>query len=176
MLNVENLVKKVTILFVGLFSLAFVLSCDNQAKQKELEKQRQEDSIRVAENVKKELAEKEAKERAEREKQEAAERAEREKQEAEEKERIEQDGFTTSKSGYVFSVKKVINRAYDQGVRGGGMCKRRNDPHFAGHGTEEYFKEDWTNAFGIPNNEKAKEVYNRALQEYLRGYKEGLEF
>ena len=66
--------------------------------------------------------------------------------------------------------------AYDTGVRGGGECKRWNDPHFAGHGTEVYFKEYWINAWGIPNNEKAKEVYNRALQEYLRGYKEGLEF
>ena len=59
------------------FSIA-ISSCDNQAKQREIEKQRQEDSIRVAENVKKELAEKEAKERAERERQEAEERAERE--------------------------------------------------------------------------------------------------
>lgn len=69
-----------------LVAISIVISgCDNQAKQREIEKQRQEDSIRVAENVKKELAEKEAKERAEREKKEAEERAEREKKEAEER-------------------------------------------------------------------------------------------
>ena len=76
---------------MALVAISIVISgCDNQAKQREIEKQRQEDSIRVAENVKKELAEKEAKERAEREKREAEERAareaaEREKREAEER-------------------------------------------------------------------------------------------
>ena len=76
--------KKIYLMVFVAFSIA-ISSCDNQAKQREIEKQRQEDSIRVAVNVKKELAEKEAKERAEREKQEAEERAEREKQEAEER-------------------------------------------------------------------------------------------
>ena len=83
--------KKIYLMVFVAFSIA-ISSCDNQAKQREIEKQRQEDSIRVAENVEKELAEKEAKERAEREKQEAEElaekeakeHAEREKQEAEE--------------------------------------------------------------------------------------------
>ena len=83
--------KRIYLMVFVAFSIA-ISSCDNQARQREIEKQRQEDSIRVAENVEKELAEKEAKERAEREKQEAEElaekeakeRAEREKQEAEE--------------------------------------------------------------------------------------------
>ncbi len=65
--------------------LIVISSCNNQAKQQEIEKQRQEDSMRVAENVKKELAEKEAKEKAEREKQEAEERAAREAAERESK-------------------------------------------------------------------------------------------
>ena len=69
--------KKFYLMIFVAFSIA-ISSCDNQAKQREIEKQRQEDSIRVAENVKKELAEKEAKEKAEREKREAEERAERE--------------------------------------------------------------------------------------------------
>ena len=164
------------LILMALVAISIVISsCDNQARQREIEKQRQEDSIRVAENVKKELAEKEAKEKAEREKREAEERAERERQEAEEKERIEQDGFTTSASG-VFSIKKVLESSYQNGVRGGGLCKRYGDPHFAGHGTEAYFKNSWTNAYGIPNNEKAKEVYNQALKEYLRGYNDGLNF
>ena len=69
--------KKFYLMIFVAFSIV-ISSCDNQAKQREIEKQRQEDSIRVAENVKKELAEKEAKEKAEREKREAEERAERE--------------------------------------------------------------------------------------------------
>ena len=71
------------IFLMALTAGILVLSgCDNQAKQREIEKQRQEDSIRVAENVKKELAEKEAKERVEREKKEAEERAAKEAEEA----------------------------------------------------------------------------------------------
>lgn len=55
-------------ILMALVAISIVISgCDNQTKQREIEKQRQEDSIRVAENVKKELAEKEAKERAARE-------------------------------------------------------------------------------------------------------------
>lgn len=70
----------------ALVAISIVISgCDNQAKQSEIEKQRQEDSIRVAENVKKELAEKEAKEKAERERKEAEERAAREATERESK-------------------------------------------------------------------------------------------
>ena len=76
--------KKIYLMVFVAFSIA-ISSCDNQAKQREIEKQRQEDSIRVAENVKKELAEKEARERAEREKQEAEERAAREAAERESK-------------------------------------------------------------------------------------------
>ena len=77
--------KKIYLMVFVAFSIA-ISSCDNQAKQREIEKQRQEDSIRVAVNVKKELAEKEAKERAEREKQEAEERTAREAAEQAERE------------------------------------------------------------------------------------------
>ena len=51
--------KKIYLMVFVAFSIA-ISSCDNQAKQQEIEKQHQEDSISVAENVKKELAEKEA--------------------------------------------------------------------------------------------------------------------
>lgn len=87
------------IFFMALVAVTLVISgCDNQAKQRELEEQRQEDSIRVAENVKKELAEKEAKEKAEREKREAEERAERERQEAEERAERESKTWTGASS------------------------------------------------------------------------------
>lgn len=31
-------------------------------------------------------------------------------------------------------------------------------------------------SFGIPNNDKAKKVYNRLLQKYKEGYDEGYKF
>lgn len=87
------------LILMAFVAISIVISgCDNQAKQRELEKQRHEDSIRVAENVKKELAEKEAKERAEREEQEAKERAEREKQEAQERAEREAKTWTGASS------------------------------------------------------------------------------
>ena len=89
--------KKFYLMVFVAFSIA-ISSCDNQAKQREIEKQRQEDSIRVAENVKKELAEKEAKERAEREEQEEKKRAEREKQEAQERAEREAKTWTGASS------------------------------------------------------------------------------
>ncbi len=75
------------VLSMAVVAVLLVISgCDNQAKQRVIEKQRQEDSIRIAENVKKELAEKAAKERAVREKEEAEKRAAREAAEKAERE------------------------------------------------------------------------------------------
>ena len=98
--------KKIYLMVFVAFSVA-ISSCDNQAKQRELEKQRQEDSIRVAENVKKELAEKEAKERAEREKQEAEERAARE--EAERAERAEREAKTWTGASSESELRQKLN-------------------------------------------------------------------
>ena len=96
------------IYLMALVAISIVISgCDNQAKQRELEEQRQEDSIRVAENVKKELAEKEAKEKAEREKREAEERAERERQEAEE--RAEREAKTWTGASSVSELRQKLD-------------------------------------------------------------------
>ena len=111
--------KRIYLMVFVAFSIA-ISSCDNQARQREIEKQRQEDSIRVAENVKKELAEKEAKERAEREKQEAEElakkeakeRAEREKQEAEElaaRETAERESRTWTGASSVSELRQKLD-------------------------------------------------------------------
>ena len=102
----------ITVLFVTSFSF---IGCNNQAKQQELEKQRQEDSIRVAEKVKKELAEQEAAERAEREKQEAAERAERERQEA--AERAEREARTWTGASSIEELRSKLE----------GTCWHMND-------------------------------------------------
>lgn len=131
---------------VGLF-VALMCSCSNrQPSQQDLEKQRQ-DSI---EAVEREVAEKEATE----------------------KERIEQEGFTTSK-GRIFSVEKTLEHFYNEGVREGTFDKENNSSSF---GTSSRFKSLWVNALGMPNNDKAQDVYNRALEEYKRGYQDGLNF
>lgn len=76
---------KSELFFTALFAASLLVAgCNNQSKRQEIEKHRQEDSIRIAENVKKELAGKEAQERAVREKREAQEYAKREKREAQE--------------------------------------------------------------------------------------------
>lgn len=85
--------KKIYLMVFVAFSIA-ISSCDNQAKQREIEKQRQEDSIRVAEIVKKELAES-----AEREKQEAEERTEKEAAERAERETITDNGSNNISEG-----------------------------------------------------------------------------
>ena len=111
--------KRIYLMVFVAFSIA-ISSCDNQARQREIEKQRQEDSIRVAENVEKELAEKEAKERAEREKQEAEElaekeakeHAEREKQEAEElaaRETAERESRTWTGASSVSELRQKLD-------------------------------------------------------------------
>lgn len=64
MLNYKVWRKKKAYFLVGVLSLIIVWGCNNQAKQQELEKQKQEDSIRIAEKVKKELEEQEATEQA----------------------------------------------------------------------------------------------------------------
>ena len=148
--------------------LAALCGCNNQAKQQEIEKQRQEDSIRIAENVKKELAEKEAPERE----------AEKEliKREAAERKWMEEKTFTTSNGG-PYRVDGTAELFYSNGVTEGSLDKKYNKPyHYSGRGTEDAFKSQWASAFGIPNNDKAKEVYNHSLQKYKEGYDDGYNF
>ena len=156
---------RTTMKFAGLIlAVAFSLaSCDNnsQAKQQEIERLRQ-DSIQAAERAEKERAKQEAAERAERE---AAERKQR-----------EENTFTSSK-GHLCKVDATIQAFYNIGVSEGTDDKQLHLPyHHLGDGTEEAFKRNWTAAFGIPNNDKAKEVYNRALQKYIEGYEDGWNF
>ena len=119
---------------------------NSQVKQQELEKQRQ-DSIQ------------------------AAERAEQERAE-----RIERISFTTSQG--TFNIEEVLDHFYNVGTDQG--TRNKNSPrsiyHFAGYGTETKFKDLWVYWYGIPKNEKAKDVYNRALKKYIKGYDDGWNF
>lgn len=80
--------------------------------------------------------------------------------------------------GIEYDTEKVINSFYQDGLREGANAKsmrswKRND---LGQGTETFFKTAWVNYYGIPSNEKAKDVYQRALKKYIKGYDEGYDF
>ena len=93
------------------------------------------------------------------------------------KKEMEDETFTTSKGEYL--TKKVIQHFYNKGVEDGVRDKRgskernRNYYHFDGNGTEEQGKAFFISWFGIPSDEKAKEVYNQAIKKYISGYEDG---
>ena len=82
--------------------------------------------------------------------------------------------FTTSKGSYL--VDATLERYYNMGVSDGALDKKHSSYHGCGSGTEDAFKSRWASNEGIPNNDKAKEVYNRSLQEYIKGYDDGYKF
>lgn len=140
--------------------LAMLCGCNNQAKQQEIERQRQ-DSIQAAERAEKERAKQEAAERAERE---AAERAERERK-----------SFTTSLG--TFDIDAVLNDCYQKGASNGSSWgnpdSRTYSPEWK---SEEKFKLFWTSNFGIPNNEKAKSVFQQGYERYKQGWDDAVNF
>ena len=95
-----------------------------------------------------------------------------------EKKRVEQGklSFTTSKG--TFDIEKTIDECYNFGVNQGSLDRSVTYPvyHSDGDGTEKGFKFHWSNNYGIPNNETAKDVYNRALKKYIQGYDDGWNF
>ena len=139
--------------------LTMLCSCNNQAKQQEIERQRQ-DSIQAAERAEKENEEREA-----------AERAEREQRE----EQRERETFTTS-SG-TFNIERVLEDCYQQGIHN---CTLFGDPSRGTYTpkwrTEEGFKEFWMVNFGIPNNEKANEVFQKGYRKYTQGWDDAANF
>ncbi len=79
--------------------------------------------------------------------------------------------------GTEFDTERVLQRRYQAGLSEGSLAKSKGWPkNDLGHGTERAFKQQWVAAYGVPNNEKAKEVYNTALQKYIQGYNDGYNF
>lgn len=149
------------ILAVAVVALCLA-SCGNnsQAKQQEIERQRQ-DSIQAAERVERERAEQE--------------RAEREEAERAEAERRERESFTTSLG--TFSIQEALDSSYQKGASNGASWgkpeDRSYDPEWR---TEEKFKLYWTRNYGIPNNEKAQDVYRQAYERYTQGWDDAVNF
>lgn len=96
--------------------------------------------------------------------------------ESDKNETKDDDTFTTPQGTY--NINKTLNKFYNSGVRDGAGDKSLTFPeyHRRGQGTEKEFKRMWTTEYGIPNNEKAKEVYKSALKKYIQGYDEGWNF
>lgn len=87
----------------------------------------------------------------------------------------EKKTFTTSNGTYY--IDEVIQRCYNIGAQDGAKHKKYNlSYHSSGDGTESGFKGLWTTLYGLPNNDKAREVYNDALKKYIQGYEDGWNF
>ncbi len=87
----------------------------------------------------------------------------------------ESNSFTTSLG--TFNIERVLNDCYQQGVHNAGMFGNPNeriyDPKWR---TEEKFKLFWQNNFGLPNNEKAKSIYQKGYKRYTEGWDDAANF
>lgn len=80
-------------------------------------------------------------------------------------------------AGTEFYTDGVINAFYKDGLSEGSTARSSGwVRHDLGCGTETRFKSDWIRNYGVPDNQKAKEVYNQALEKYIKGYNEGYNF
>lgn len=94
-------------------------------------------------------------------------------QRIEEQRKIEQETNTFNTAKGTFNIDKTINSFYEHGLSLGPLDKSEG---LETYGSEDYFKIVWLQYYGVPSNDKAKDVYNRCLQKYLDGYKEGYNF
>lgn len=108
-----------------------------------------------------------------------AKHQEREKEREQKRQEMEAKTFTTSKGRFL--TQEAIQSLYNQGLKHGAADKSTATPsnsyyHFSGAGTEKVGKSIFVDWYGIPSDEKAKEVCNEAIEKYISGYKEGYNF
>lgn len=160
---------------VTTFAVALSLaSCggNNQSQQssdldrREAELQKREDSLRIVE-------------RQQEEQRKQTELEEQKRQELEtEKRRVEANAWVAP-NGTKYDVEKLIKSFYQRGVQLGQHDKTSGTQqikYFSNHGTEVGFKSEFAYNFGIPSDDRSKEIYNQGLKEYLRGYEDGWNF
>ena len=107
------------------------------------------------------------------------EQASTEQVEAKAKATVLPAAVTTSKG--TFDVKMVMKRMYKEGFSTGKAKKSLYDKSPNKYskeklleGAESNFKEQWNIYYGTPNNDEAKAVYEKALQEYyMKGWEDG---
>ncbi len=141
--------KRILPLLIGLILIPTLSSCGESKAEKE-EKARieaaRQDSIRLANEQKLEIK-----------------RKEREKAEA---------SFTTPKG--TSYIDHAINHLHNVGSSDGARDRKLGRSRTGGY--ESQAKEYFVYYYGVPNNDKAKDVYNRAVEAYQKGYNEGYDF
>ena len=87
----------------------------------------------------------------------------------------ESNSFTTSLG--TFNIERVLNNCYQQGVHNAGMYGNPNERIYSPEWrTEEKFKLFWTHNFGIPNNDKAQDVFRQGYKRYIQGWDDRVNF
>ena len=154
--------KLVNLILTFIVVLCLASCGGNQSQQafdldkREAELQKREDSLRVVEQ------------------QQAEQQKERERAEKE-RERAEETSFTTSIGR--LNIESVLNDCYQQGVHNCGMFGNPNNNIYSPEWrTEEKFKLFWQNNFGLPNNEKAKDIYQKGYKRYTEGWDDAANF
>lgn len=83
--------------------------------------------------------------------------------------------FSTSLG--TLNIERVLNACYQQGVHNAGLYGNPNERIYTPEWrTEEKFKLFWTHNFGIPNNEKAQDVYRQGYERYVQGWDDTVNF
>ena len=95
---------------------------------------------------------------------------------------IADNAFESSKVG-TQSIEETLSILYNKGTEDGRHERKLvNDGATTVYGyrkslgNEEFYKSLWVTNWGIPNNEKAKEVFEQGKQKYLEGYDDGWNF
>lgn len=109
---------------------------------------------------------------------EKAEAERREQQRLREQRQQEMESRTFTIARRIFEIEEALNWSYSLGVTLGADDKSLGPgrKYIYGHGKEESFKSFWISDYGIPDNEKARQIYNKGLQQYMKGYENGYNF
>lgn len=89
--------------------------------------------------------------------------------------------FTTAKG--TFNIEKALNRMYEEGVPDGTGKKSLHDRIPSSFPkskmrkeAEKFFKQKWVIYYGMPDNDEAQAVYEKAREQYLKGFDDGWNF
>lgn len=80
----------------------------------------------------------------------------------------EEDTFTTTLG--TFYTDRVLTACYKQGATYAATYRT------PGWKSEERFKEFWKRNMGVPDNDKAKEVYTQGFERFKKGFDDTIDF
>lgn len=94
-----------------------------------------------------------------------------------EQQQAEKESNSVTTSFGTFNIERVLNVCYQQGVHNAGMYGNPNEMIYSPEWrTEEKFKLFWTHNFGIPNNDKAQDVFRQGYKRYIQGWDDTVNF